>query len=273
MFGRGRRYRSQQMSSQESRGEPQALPRKGIQSIETGARLLDVLIESRQPMRLRELSKLSGLSPSKARMYLVSFIRTGLVAQDESSGVYSPGLKALRLGLVALGLNRLVSSAREFVYSFGKETGYPVLLTAWDSMSPVIIESSESRDNLPIAFPIGTRTPLWTTATGQVFLAYLPEKTVRHAIAQDCPKDLEPNISEITEQVRRNGFAYADSIRITETATLNGYGALAVPVLSSESRLESVITALVPTIEDAKSVEALAKRICQAASHLSQNGG
>jgi DNA-binding IclR family transcriptional regulator len=224
-------------------------------------------------MRLRELSKLSGLSPSKARMYLVSFIRTGLIAQDELSGVYSPGPKALRLGLVALGQNRLVSSAREFVYSFGKETGYPVLLTAWDSMSPVIIESSESRDTLPIAFRLGTRTPLWTTATGEVFLAYLPEKTVQQAIAQDCPKGLERDIPKIAERVRRNGFAYADSVRITETATLNGYGALSLPVLSPEGRLESVITVLVPTVEDDESLKALAQQIREQVSHFSQSGG
>ena len=260
------------MSSEESGGKQ--LPRKGIQSIETGARLLDVMIDVRQPIRLRELSKHSGLSPSKARMYLVSFIRTGLVTQDEVSGLYAPGPKAIRLGLVALGQNRLVSTAREFVHSFGKEEGFPVLLTTWDSLSPVIIESSESRDVLPIAFRIGTPTPLWTTATGAVFLAYLPEKTAERAIAEECPETLRAEVRETAKTARQQGFAYTRSVRLTPTVTLNGYGALAVPVLSPEEKLESVITVLVPadTLE-AEAPDKLARRILDKVSHFSQNLG
>ncbi len=261
------------MAAEESGGGQQALPRKGIQSIETGARLLDVLIESRQPMRLRELSRLSGLSPSKSRMYLVSFIRTGLIAQDEATGVYQPGPKALRLGLVALGQSGMISSAREFVYSFGRETGYPVLLSVWDDVSPVIIESSENRDTLPIVFRIGTRTPLWTTATGEVFLAYLPVGTVETAIANDCPPGLEKKARENAQQTRRRGYAYADSVHITSTATLSGYGAIAVPVLSPEGRLESVITALVPTLPDSEAPRDLANRMLERIAHFSQNPG
>lgn len=258
------------MSSEEHGAEDrQVLPRKGIQSIETGVRLLDVLIESRQPMRLRELSKLSGLSPSKARMYLVSFIRTGLITQDEGGGVYQPGPKALRLGLVALGQSKTIGSAREFVYSFGRETGYPVLLTVWDEMSPVIVESSENKDTLPIVFRIGTRTPLWTTATGEVFLAYLPEQTVEKAIAADCPLSRD-QVHRTGERVRRERYAYAESVRITTTATLSGYGALAVPVLSTDGRLESVITALVPSQADSTAPGHMANRMLERISHFSQ---
>lgn len=259
------------MLAEEGSGELQALPRKGIQSIETGVRLLDALIESRQPLRLRELSKLSGLSPSKARMYLVSFIRSGLIAQDKISGLYSPGSKALRLGLVALGQNRIVSSAREFVYDFGRETGYPALMTVWDSMSPVIVESSESRDVLPITFRIGAHMPLWTTATGEVFLAYLPPKIVEQAIAQGCPHDLEPVIRQAVEQVRRQGYAYANSVRLTSTATLNGYGTLAAPLLSSEGQLKSVLTVLMPIAPGSEPPEKLAGRLIERISHLSQS--
>ncbi len=261
------------MTSEQSGGEQLAVPRKGIQSIETGALLLDVLIESRQPLRLRELSKRSGLSPSKARMYLVSFIRTGFVAQDEASGVYRRGPKALRLGLVALGQSGAISSAREFVYSFGRETGYPVLLTVWDDMSPVIIESSENRDTLPLAFRIGTRTPLWTTATGQVFLAYLPERTVEEVIARDRPREIKTQVHDNAQQTRDRGYAYTDSVHLTPTATLSGYGALAVPVLSPEGRLQSVITALVAVQPDAEAPAELAERMLQRISHFSQNSG
>lgn len=222
-------------------------PSKGIQSIEIGARLLDVLIETRQSMRLKELSERAGMSPSKARMYLVSLIRTGLIDQDAASGLYGPGPKALRLGIVALGQNGMLRSARELVTSLGREIGQPVLLTAWENRSPVIIAASEGTDDLPIAFRIGVQTPLWTTATGVVFLAFLPAATSQSLIEADCPPDERSTIEEEVARARKDGIVFRDMVRLGRHVTLGGYGAIAAPIIDRNDALEFVITVLVPT--------------------------
>jgi len=217
---------------------------RGIQSVEIGARLLDVLIETRQSMRLKELSQLAGLSPSKARMYLVSLMRTGLIEQHVTTGLYAPGPKALRLGMIALGQNELFRSARELVHGLGRETGQPVLLSAWDGVSPVIVASSESPDALPIAFRVGVRTPLWTTATGSVFLAFLPRPLADLLMAEACPPEARPAVASAVEQAGRDGIMYFEVVRLNAEVTLTGYGAIAAPIFGREGALEFVVTML-----------------------------
>lgn len=220
---------------------------KGIQSIEIGARLLDALIQTRTSMRLKELAELAGLSPSKARMYLVSLIRTGLIAQDKATGLYGPGPKALRLGMVALGQNEVFTAARDLIHSLGRETGHPVLLSSWDGASPVILASSESPDALPIAFRIGARTPLWTTATGSLFLGFLPHPLVERLIEAECPAELRDGIREDIAHSRRDGYRWFELVRLNRDIALTGYGAIAAPIFGRDGALEFVVTMLVPT--------------------------
>ncbi len=67
---------------------------KGIQSILLGFRLLQALTDADAPMSLKTLAAVSSMSPSKARMYLISFIETGLIVQNADTGLYT--LRSLR---------------------------------------------------------------------------------------------------------------------------------------------------------------------------------
>ena len=60
----------------------------GIQSVEVSASLLRALAENAGPMTLTSLAKLARMSLSKAHKYLASFIRIGLVRQDNATGRY-----------------------------------------------------------------------------------------------------------------------------------------------------------------------------------------
>ena len=80
-----------------------ASDRQGIQSIEVGFRLLDVLARNGRPMMLRDIAKGAGMPAAKAHRYMISFMRTGMIEQDSGSGRYLLGSYALDVGLSALG--------------------------------------------------------------------------------------------------------------------------------------------------------------------------
>ena len=75
--------------------------RRGIQSIDTGIRLLEALERADGPLALKDLSSAAQLDPSSAHRYLASFVRCGLVRQ-ESDARYDFGPLALRIGLAAM---------------------------------------------------------------------------------------------------------------------------------------------------------------------------
>src|SRR5689334_10518796 len=85
---------------------------KGIQSISLGFRILRAITDSDAPAPLKTLAAAADMSPSKARMYLISLIETGLVAQNPQTGLYSLGPYARHLGTRALRK----SDAREAIY-------------------------------------------------------------------------------------------------------------------------------------------------------------
>ena len=92
-------------------GELDAPARSGIQSIEVGFRLLEVLTHTTGPMMLRDLARAAPMNPAKAHRYLVSFARLGLVTQTPE-GRYDLGPFALEMGLVSLNRQDPMRRAR-----------------------------------------------------------------------------------------------------------------------------------------------------------------
>src|SRR5688572_28117820 len=88
---------------------------RGIQSVELGCRILTALACARGGLGLTILAKASGMSPSKARRYLISFTRAGLVEQDGATGTYDLGWFALQLGLAAQSRSDVACLGRAMV--------------------------------------------------------------------------------------------------------------------------------------------------------------
>ena len=84
--------------------------RRGIQSIDTGIRVLEAMEKADGPLPLKELSARADLDPSSAHRYLASFVRCGLVTQLPDSR-YDMGPLALRLGLAAIQRSDPVQAA------------------------------------------------------------------------------------------------------------------------------------------------------------------
>lgn len=99
--------------------------RAGIQSVEVGFTLLEVLAKADGPLMLRDLAASASMSAAKAHRYLVSFQRLGLVHQDASSTRYDLGPSALQLGLAALTRVDAVKLARERMTPLMERIGTP----------------------------------------------------------------------------------------------------------------------------------------------------
>src|SRR3954451_15051255 len=95
---------------------------RGIQSIDTGIRLLEVLEKADGALALKELSARAELDPSSAHRYLASFVRCGLVRQDTDSR-YDFGPLALHVGLAAVRRLDAVQVTEQALPELVKETG------------------------------------------------------------------------------------------------------------------------------------------------------
>jgi DNA-binding IclR family transcriptional regulator len=153
--------------------------RQGIQSVEVGFTLLDVMAAAQGPMMLRDLAAQSGMSPAKAHRYLVSYQRLGMVVQDSQTTRYDLGPAALRLGLAALSRIDAVRLARRLVADLAPQLGQTLALAVWGNRGPTIVHWEEAPQSVTVNLRLGDVMPLLSSATGRCFAAYAPQDAIQ----------------------------------------------------------------------------------------------
>ncbi|CAB3662610.1 IclR family transcriptional regulator [Paraburkholderia rhynchosiae] len=225
--------------------------RSGIQSIEVGFRLLDVLTHEPRAMMLRDLAQRAGMSPAKAHRYLVSFLRLGVVAQDPLSGRYELGGFALQLGLARLARVDGVKLARIALAELRDRLDLTVGIAVWGNQGPTMVHWMESSHPAKASLKLGDVMPLLSSATGLLFAAYLPAgKTaamLERELAElaDTRRSSHIGVPRTREEVER---ALAE-VREREAARVEGMllptiHAFSMPVFDSTGELSLGLVAL-----------------------------
>jgi DNA-binding IclR family transcriptional regulator len=229
---------------------------KGIQSISLGFRLLRAITDSDAPAPLKTLAAAAGMSASKARMYLISLIETGLVTQNSETGLYSLGPYARHLGTRALQRSDSRDLLNESMRSLQKGTRALVLLCNWQESGIVIVAAEEGGKPHPLQWRIGGSALLASTATGAVFLAFGPQQPVwkrlsaelrESGLSQSAQKKRVRELEASAARVRQTGYAEADPVVFAAGVTISGFAAIAAPIFDPARQLSSVLTLIYQT--------------------------
>jgi DNA-binding IclR family transcriptional regulator len=205
---------------------------KGIQSVEIGVRVLDVLAGSATPLPLREIARLAALSPSQTHRYLASYVKTGLVRQDASNGYYDLGERALRWGLAAMSRIDAVELAVEALKRLSIKFEMTGMVSIWGERGATCIRLHRGSALIGTDIGLGTVFPVFESATGQVFLAHLPDALVKPYV----PRKRAAEAARIRETVRARGYAMAEGHFVSNLS------AIAVPVFDSQGEMVAAIT-------------------------------
>lgn len=225
--------------------------RAGIQSVEVGFALLEVLGQARGPLMLRDLAAQAGMSAAKAHRYLVSFQRLALVVQDAASTRYDLGPAALRLGLASLSRLDAVKLARERLPELMTRIGHTLALAVWGNHGPTIVHWEESPHAVTVNLRLGDVMPLLTSATGRCFAAWAPREAIAPLLKDELalakrqalggvPTSLA-EVDAMLAEVRRQGIA-----RVVDVL-LPGVAGFCSPVFDSDQHLALGIVAMGPT--------------------------
>jgi DNA-binding IclR family transcriptional regulator len=147
----------------------------GVNSLEIGLALARVLAAYGQPQALKDIAARAGMPPAKAHRYLVSLVRAGLAEQDREGGRYRLGPLALDLGLAALNDIDVVKFGSEAILALREAIDETVLLAVWGSKGPVVVRWEETSRPIATNVRAGWVMPLFNSATGRLFAAFLPE--------------------------------------------------------------------------------------------------
>jgi DNA-binding IclR family transcriptional regulator len=196
---------------------------------------------------LTEIALSAGLSSSRTRRFLTGLSQAGLVVQDQNSGSYSLGETMLNLTSTALRRMDPIGRGIEALSCLTERTGLVSLLSTWGSHGPTIVKWERGRLKTAVWIREGSTLPVLTTATGRLFLAFMPDKEISDLVEQELvhqsivPSDVTCGMSDVQalrEDVRRRGL----SRMIGEDP--GGFVAMAAPVFDHKGRLVMAITQL-----------------------------
>jgi DNA-binding IclR family transcriptional regulator len=225
--------------------------RSGIQSIEVGFRLLEVLTNEPRAMMLRDLAQRAGMSPAKAHRYLVSFLRLGVVSQDPVSGRYELGGFALQLGLARLARVDGVKLARIALAELRDALDITVGIAVWGNQGPTVVHWMESSHPAKASLKLGDVMPMLSSATGLLFAAWLPRSKTAPMIERELgsaqhyswgttPRSIEALEATLAE-VREHGAARVEGMLLPTihafcTPVFDASGELALGLIAPSIR-------------------------------------
>jgi DNA-binding IclR family transcriptional regulator len=196
-----------------------------IRAAERTLILLNNLIENIDGLGVRELSRRLGYSPSTVQGLINALSAQRYVVQDDLTGRYSLGPRAVQLGLVALSRLEVRNVARPHMASLSRETGETAFLGIARGPRLIYIDKVHSDHPIRLDVPLGEDRPYNCTAVGKVLLAGFSNGEFERSI-----NEVEALRAEI-ELVRERGWARDDQ------EYLLGMGCVAAPVYSHEGQV------------------------------------
>lgn len=231
-------------------GAPAAPAREpvGIQSVELGLALFDVLARQPQAMGLSELARLAQMHRAKAYRYLVSLGRAGWVQQDAQTGAYEIGPAVRNLALSWLARQDWIGLATAEARGLALALGNTCLVAVRGEAGVTAIRVCQPGQGVSVGVAEGALFDMQSSATGRVFAAW----------AEPASEALP---ALLREQIRWRGIA------VVEGEHAPGINALGAPVFDAQGQLLLALTVVGPAASlraDADSAAAQALRAaCQ----------
>lgn len=199
-----------------------------IKSIEVGFRTIRVLEAADGFLPLVRIAALSGMPASKAYIYLTSFVREGLVMQDPKTGHFGLGPLSVQLGLAAIRNLDVVAMSRDIVDRLRDDTGCGVSLSIWGNRGPCLVEKADGAGQGSLVMRIGHVFWPTSSATGRIFLAFLPEQETEGAVI-------------IERQVRSGVLSAAKLKPVLADVRTSLYAVSAVPTVSGRTAVAAPV--------------------------------
>lgn len=174
LTGKHRVWQNQSMGNPLASDDPdEARSANGVQAVERVVRALEILAQEGSAA-VGDMAERMGVHKSTASRILGALESHGFVQQSSRRGKYQLGVGLLRIASSIPRRLSLVHAARPVLEDLAQQYGETVNLAVRRDIYAVNVDQAMGSANLASFDWIGSLTPLHSTSSGKVFLAYLP---------------------------------------------------------------------------------------------------
>lgn len=255
--------------------ETEAKLAKKNQSVEKTIRLVEILAESDEPMKLQDVSALAGMPSSTALRMLNTLLELGYINQDRDTLRYSLSLKFAYIGERAQTQMNITRLVHPHLTKLAQATGECTCFAVEQGSEVVYLDVvSNSSDNiLTVTQRIGKRAPLYCTGIGKLFLTNYTSAELKNYmettdIVQYTPNTVTtlPKLQQTLDEVRARGFA------LDNGECDLGACCVAAPILDYTGLVTGGISVTAPTLRlTAERITEVAPMVLHAAENISRS--
>jgi len=213
----------------------------GLQSVRRALRSLELIAEAGE-LGVTELGRRLGVHKATASRLAATLAERGLLERDPGTERYRLGFGLIRLAGAAMAGLDLVSSARTTLEDLAERTHETATIGVISGDDVVSVDQVTGTRSIVSVSWVGKRTPLHTTSTGKVFLAFMPDEERERRLAEPLERATKRSITDANalrtqlEEIRRRG--YAQTLEELE----EGLNAVAAPVRQADGEVVAALS-------------------------------
>jgi DNA-binding IclR family transcriptional regulator len=187
---------------------------KRVPAIDKCFAILDLLIQSKEPMGISDISGKLGLN--KSTVFNISHTLTDLnVLENQRNGKFTFGTRFYILANMAGKRSTLIQLAHPYLEQINQKTNLSVFLGLRSDCQAILIDKIDSAHGIKVASEIGMQMPTLAGAGIKAMLSQMPDEAIDEILARTELKRYTPFSildkgaykQEIFE-VRKRGIAY-----------------------------------------------------------------
>lgn len=213
-------------------------------------RALDILLcfnRNEPTLTLTQIVERAGIHKSTVHRLLATLERKGFLQRIEESGSYRLGWALLELGFSVLEHSDLHRQATPYMQRLATEYRETIDLGILDGNSVLYLQVIESSQRVKISSAPGQRLPVFCTATGKAFLAFLPEPQVKEILKSGRRKYTEHTTTDLPEILKQLRLTRERGFAISEQEYELGINAVAAPILDARQHPVAAMAIVGPT--------------------------
>jgi DNA-binding IclR family transcriptional regulator len=192
-----------------------AAPRsRRVQAVDHAIDILQTLAEQPYGVSLSDISAQVGLSKATVHHLLATMADRRLVSRVSDGTQYRLNWGLYELGAAVLRGIDVTRIARNYLDQLAAQTGESALLGILDEDSVLYLDRGDPHGSFRMVANAGRRSPLYSTASGKVLLAFAPDRSLFNRMVDAGLEKLTAStivdpreLRETLAEVRQRGYA------------------------------------------------------------------
>ena len=187
-----------------------------VRAVERAMRILSAFDSEHRERGVSEIAQATGLHKATTHRIMMTLLNGGFLERAPDGERFRLGIRVVELGLGALRGLDLRRAAFPYMQQLVERFDETCDLGIFDRGTVLYVEVVHSRHSLTIAARVGRRLPAYCTASGRVFLAFLPAEVVEPLLngpLEPCTEKTTTSLAQLREELeatRQRGYALDD---------------------------------------------------------------